>query len=703
MKQNGIQTVKASTCISKYFLDAWGIDAEALLETETISPKALLNVNRFDLACKLYYIDCLETGTEIEFAKSLYQAHLEAFSDGTFIEPGLSTKNSVQDYFDTFHRLIADIRNDGFDSSQSIVPVGENGVILDGAHRVAIAIYYDIPLTVVYIPGQTCNYDYAYFREKGLPEKYLDHMAYQYIRFSDCVYAACFWPAAYDAAKLARAEELIRTAADVVYQKDVQLNYHGIEQLMISFYRHMEWTGTIDNGFSGVAVKAKECYRNNAPTTVYVISGAPIEQILELKQRIRDIYSIGNSSVHITDTLAEAIETGKILLHQNSIDFMNYGDPFRDIDFTKAFVRKAETRQSCASMETTLALYGIGDHRYRSDYEKAVDFQRPDDYFYYWGVCLPSLNYVKAAKKQSGSCADLEDLKRIEAFERRKHSRYSVAKNHAKHTILRASAHISCFLRGLQEALIRTIKVCYHRIKYRGRNTGAGKTNIEDLQAVFLNTNTTTADYLIMRNWEGFYDDILMEGHNDIDLLCRDRDSRDIIVRLLDAKPLTHDGFHYCFLYKGKEVTLDTRILGDGYYDRRWQRNMLRHKRLHPLGFYVMDSENYYYSLIYHAIYQKKTGLSDEYARRLRRMKSAKEVFTQNDFANQLSAFMKQHRYSYTETADQSVVKNFGITPNQKKIRYPWPIRFYHFSQSVENRNLFQSLKQKIHKMIYRG
>ena len=703
MKPNDSHIVTASSCISGYFLDAWGIDADAVLETETVSPKTLLTAGRLDLACKLYYLDCLEKGIDTAFAEELYQAHIEAFSGGAFIEPGLKTKNSIRDYLESFRQLIADMREKGFDAAISIVPVGDDGSILDGSHRVATAIYYDIPLTIVHIPGQKRRYDYAYFKERGLRETYLDFMTYQYIRFSDRVYTVCLWPAACDEKKLAVVDQMIRSCAAVAYRREVFLNYHGVEKLMVSFYRHMEWTGSLDNGFSGVASKARLCYRANAPTTVYVISGADLDQVLALKQRIRDLYAIENSSIHITDSHEEAVEAGRMLLFQNSIDFMNDGDPFRNTVFIKEFARRAESSQPCAGMDTTLALYGIGAHDACDDDDVGMDLQHPGDCFYFWGVRLPSLDYVKVAKKRSGSPQDLEDVRLIEAFERRKRSAGTASKERIKQALGSVSQGISGFFNGLRAETARTAKVAYHRIRYRKQRTGKGKKNIEDLQAAFLDINTTTADYLIMRNWEGFYDDILLEGHNDIDLLCRDRDTRDIIVRLLDARPLTADGFHYCFQYRGQRVTLDTRILGDGYYDRGWQRNMLNHKRLHPLGFYVMDSENYYYSLIYHAIYQKKEGLSEEYAQRLNQMSPADEVLTQDGFADQLHAFMRRNRYAYTVPMDKSVIQGFANTSIRKKVRYSMSIRIRRLAQAVKGKQLLQRLKIRIRKLMIRG
>ena len=703
MKPTDRHTVTASEYISKYFLEAWGLAPDALLETEIVSPKTLLNVNRLDLVCKLYYIDCLDKGVDMAFAKELYRAHIEAFSDGVFVEPGLKTKNSIRDYYDSFESLIADIKANGFDPSRSVIPVGEDGAILDGSHRAAIGIYYDIPLTVVHIPDETRKYDHEYFREKGLDEEYLDFMAYQYIRFADRAYTVCLWPAAYDEKKLAEADKLIRGCAAVTYRKEVMLNFRGVEQLMISFYKSMEWTGSLDNGFGGVESKARDCYRNNAPTTVYVISGPELEKVQELKQRIRDLYAIENSSVHITDTHAEAVEAGRMLLNKNSIDFMNHGDPYRDKDFIKEFSQKAEASQPCSGMETTLSLYGIGTHNACGSTDLECELQDPKDHFYFWGVRLPSIDRVKTAMKEADDPEKTEILREIGAFEQKKHSRRAAAAEHLDIRLKNGSKKLSGFFKDAKEGAKRKIRVAYHQIRYRDQRAGKCERNIEDLQSVFLNINTTTADYVMMRNWEGFFDDILLEGHNDIDLLCRDKDTRDIIVRLLDAKPLTFDGFHYCFKYKGREVTLDTRMMGDGYYDLRWQRDMLKQKKLHPLGFYVMDPKNYYYSLVYHAIYQKKDGLSEEYAERLGRMSPSGGMSDQEELAEELDRFMKKNRYAYTETMDRSVVKAFDNTEIRKKIRYPANIRMRHLAEKVKSRHPIQKMKICLRKLIKRG
>ena len=94
-------------------------------------------------------------------------------------------------------------------------------------------------------------------------------------------------------------------------------------------------------------------------------------------------------------------------------------------------------------------------------------------------------------------------------------------------------------------------------------------------QAVFqtLNENFT---YLVLRNFELFYNSILMDSHADIDLLCYKKDKK-AIVKLLDAQPRLNrdDGIHYQITIAQEVIPIDLRWVGDGYYDATWEQNML--------------------------------------------------------------------------------------------------------------------------------
>ncbi len=100
------------------------------------NPKKLcLTHNRFDLAFKLYFLPLLESDCYSDFRRACYKYHIKAFSLGSFAEPGNLEKNSYEKYEDVFRQLFHDIQKSGFDETKSLIPLSEDGSILNGAHR----------------------------------------------------------------------------------------------------------------------------------------------------------------------------------------------------------------------------------------------------------------------------------------------------------------------------------------------------------------------------------------------------------------------------------------------------------------------------------------------------------------------------------------------------------------------------------------
>lgn len=207
--------------------------------------------------------------------------------------------------------------------------------------------------------------------------------------------------------------------------------------------------------------------------------------------------------------------------------------------------------------------------------------------------------------------------------------------------------------------------------------------NWEYIEDAFLQLNIK-CEYLVLRNFEGFFDDILIEGHNDIDVLCASKADRKLMVRILDAEPRigVDNGIHYKFMYKGKEVALDIRTLGDGYYDCSWQKMMLKKRLYNPIGFYTMDDENYFYSLIYHAIYQKES-LSQEYLARLREMCPTMREAEKVDFERVLLKYMEKNHYHYTIPYDKYVTLYFNQELIGSYIEYPVEIKLRHKEEKI--------------------
>lgn len=169
---------------------------------------------------------------------------------------------------------------------------------------------------------------------------------------------------------------------------------------------------------------------------------------------------------------------------------------------------------------------------------------------------------------------------------------------------------------------------------------------IEDL---FYNLHNTECQYIILRNYEEIdADNFYTSGHADIDFLVEDYKK---FSKAVKAYPrfIEDDGIHYKVNINDVEVIFDVRTVGDGYYDKRWGKDLLKNRRLLEGRFFIPDKTNYYYSLAYHAILQKKE-LSNDYLSRLNQMASdlGVKASTEREHLNLLQEFMKNNGYCYT-------------------------------------------------------
>lgn len=171
--------------------------------------------------------------------------------------------------------------------------------------------------------------------------------------------------------------------------------------------------------------------------------------------------------------------------------------------------------------------------------------------------------------------------------------------------------------------------------------------------------NENKLPYLILRNYDNLLEkEMYMNGHGDVDMLVADSK---VVKEVLNAQEYpSHgdDGTHYYIMVDGERVSLDLRHIGDGYYCTSWQKDMLN-RRVKRKGFYVMSQEDYFYSLIYHAILQKPK-FSNEYKDRLTKMAielnfSLTEKITSYDFIHLLENYMRKNSYTYTFPTDTYV------------------------------------------------
>lgn len=380
--------------LSDNFVNTKGITKDTPYEIREIEAKELLCPERFDLAAKIAYIEARESGGDMSFARELYRKHIEAFSEGNYTEPGDENKTSLERFFSVFDELIDDYKENGFDSNKSLVPIGRNNIILDGAHRTACAIYFGGKISVIAFPQFEVNFDYRYFRGRRLSEEMLEYMAVIYSRYAaKPLYLACLWPVS-AAAKRPKALELITSQHGVVYDTSVMLKKDGLRNFMMQIYQHQDWIGTPENHFAGVMGKVDACFAPNASTEAILFEGGTLEEVLQMKDRIRDIFMLDKHAVHISDSNEETKLMASLLFSDNSRHALNYGKPDT---FPQCFRKLKELKGTGASLgiSATLAYYGIADVGEVVADSIAFDELNPRTYFVFDGLKLPALAQVK--------------------------------------------------------------------------------------------------------------------------------------------------------------------------------------------------------------------------------------------------------------------------------------------------------------------
>lgn len=203
-----------------------------------------------------------------------------------------------------------------------------------------------------------------------------------------------------------------------------------------------------------------------------------------------------------------------------------------------------------------------------------------------------------------------------------------------------------------------------------------------NLADMFDRLNRNGCEYVVLRNYSNLLDSIYMDGHDDVDILCRDVKTVVNAIGAETCRPqygVMGDNVHFYIRYKDEKVSIDVRSVGDGYYCEEWGDAILR-TRVPYKCFYVMNEENHVYSLIYHAVFQKP-GLSNEYQQLLSGM-LGKELQTESQLIDILEAYMGQHGYRYVYCKDFHVPLRHCMH-DRSLCSYTWRDRWPHLKFEI--------------------
>ncbi len=408
--------------------------------------KQLFKWNRFDLPMKNLFLKFYDKNINSNFGEEIYKEHLRLWNN--FKEYDNPNKNTYDAFKNDFINIFKDIKSNNFNWNQSPIIIDNNKFLLNGAHRTIASSYLNSPskFKVGYDgkDGQKVC-DYNMFKQLNLNEIYLDASALELVRNNKNLLLVSLFPSATHSRHLV--DNILLKHSNIAYKKDVKLTPNGAFNYTLQLYKGEEWAGNWHNNFGGFRDKTRLCFTNNNPMTVYLIEVDNLTIARKIKEEIRQIYNIGNHSVHINDTYEETLRLSRCLFNKNSIHFLNnsqfknYYNFLSQLNYFEQYLiqNNLDFEEYCITASSVLSLYGLregkdldylhfnphiiqghpdisshneyGIGRYSKDKDDIIF--NPDNHFYYGNLKVASLNIVKMLKEKRGEEKDYTDINLI--------------------------------------------------------------------------------------------------------------------------------------------------------------------------------------------------------------------------------------------------------------------------------------------------
>ena len=411
--------------------------------------KQLFKWNRFDLPIKNLFLKFYDKNINSNFGEEIYKEHLRLWNN--FKEYDNPNKNTYNAFKNDFINIFKDIKSNNFNWDQSPIIIDNSKFLLNGAHRTAASSYLNSPSKFKVghdgKDGQKVC-DYNMFKQLNLNEKYLDASALELVRNNKNLLLVSLFPSATHSRHLV--DNILLKYSNIAYKKDVKLTPNGAFNYTLQLYKGEEWAGNWHNNFGGFRDKTSLCFTNNNPMTVYLIELKDLTIARQIKEEIRQIYNIGNHSVHINDTHEETLRLSRCLFNKNSIHFLNnsqlknYSKFLNQLNYFEQYIiqNNLDFEDYCITASSILSLYGLregkdldylhfnphiiqghpdisshneyGVGKYPKDKDDIIF--NPDNHFYYGNLKVASLNIVKELKEKRGEEKDYIDINLINSI-----------------------------------------------------------------------------------------------------------------------------------------------------------------------------------------------------------------------------------------------------------------------------------------------
>jgi len=322
----------------------------------------LMTASRLDLGFKLAQLSALEeSGSKL--ASDAYHQHLKVMTNGTFTEFDDASKDSFEKYVTTLRKLSGLVKRETFAGFDNKITVSD-GVITNGAHRLASLIFHEKEDTVCHVKTQSpLKYDYRYFRERGMSQNLLRFGVLKFIEYNKSCRLIIAWGGA--SPKFQSEIENICSSRHLVYHENILLSSRGTLNLISEVYSGEPWVNYDALDYRDVASKTHLCFSPGNVLDVYVVCGIDDSEIIQFKSSMRESEQRGKHSIHTTDTHQETKRLVLCLLNESWVHFTNFASPRNNYirnDFFQSNNDGHENESIIYTGSIVLSVYGLKAH-----------------------------------------------------------------------------------------------------------------------------------------------------------------------------------------------------------------------------------------------------------------------------------------------------------------------------------------------------
>jgi hypothetical protein len=295
-------------------------------EIEWIDPVDLISVDRYDLCSKIPLARSIIMkdlhSADFNQALDLYLSVQTCINN---LYESLPHRRGANDFLHNYQLLIEGMIQNSFDSNQSVLVLNKQGYLLNGAHRLAIAVAlnYKVPIIRTEITREM-NFSWIPVGNSQISLDNLYLMNLEILKYNkNCRVFVSF--------------EIQKNMNDVIYkylEKGVRIVYSN--QIMVSFnqlvnlnmemYQHEKWFRSLENPTEITLSRASKISHNSCLVTVGILDISNHVELDLLKKNIRDIFGVGNYPIHITSNWQESLYLGHVLFHKVSRSFLMYNN-----------------------------------------------------------------------------------------------------------------------------------------------------------------------------------------------------------------------------------------------------------------------------------------------------------------------------------------------------------------------------------------